>query len=281
MKIATCLLLLGKIVLVVFTVAILFIYPSYTFAAFTITNLSTTTVNSIDDTITVSASASGLQNSTQYLQVLFTKEGTTNYFGFTKNLKDEWYQYKSSPSIGDLNSYFYAFTPVGGAWVGDIQAKVDNNDSSYKGSGTYTIKLAKYISGSPSYATNTMTVTINIAFTPTPTLSPTLTDIPTPTKVPTPTKTSTPSPTEKTSLSPTIKQSLVPTKVLGVSTKSAILILPTITSTKKQKPKVAVEGIQSQQNFLPFFFIGGGVLLIISCGILTFQTKLKGLWKRE
>ena len=128
---------------VVFTSFFLFFSLTKIHAALTITNLSTSTLNGPDDTVTVSASASGLQNSTQYLQVLLTKEGTTNYFGFTKNKKDEWYQYKSSPSVGDLSSYFYNFTPIGGTWMGDIQAKVDINDSSYKGPGTYTVKLAK------------------------------------------------------------------------------------------------------------------------------------------
>ena len=59
------------------------------------------------------------------------------------------------------------------------------------------VKLAKYISGSPSYATNTMTITINIASTPTPIPTTAPTDIPTPTKAPTLTRTPTPIPTEK------------------------------------------------------------------------------------
>ena len=55
----------------------------------TINSVSPTTINSLDDVITVSATASGLSN-VQYLQAVFTKEGetTSNYFGFTKNLAD-------------------------------------------------------------------------------------------------------------------------------------------------------------------------------------------------
>lgn len=127
----------------------------------TINSVSPTTINSSDDVITISATASGLSN-TQYLQAVFTKEGesSSNYFGFTKNLADEWYQYKSSPTDSDLSSYFYSFTPNSGTWSGQLVAKADVNDDGYKGPGNYILKLFKPTSSSVSR--NYQTITINI-----------------------------------------------------------------------------------------------------------------------
>jgi hypothetical protein len=70
-----------------------------------------------------------------------------------------------------------------------------------------------------------------------------------------------------------------PTQVLGISTKSAIVLLSTVTPTKKLYPTAVVKGIESEKIFLPYFFIAGGVLLLFSCGILTFQPQIKQLWK--
>lgn len=268
------------------TVSILFFFSSEkVFAAVSIINISTTTINTVDDVITITATASGLQNNTQYMQVLFSKD-SGGYLGLTKNLQDEWYQYKSSPTTTDFSTYFYSFTPSGGGWSGDIQAKIDTSDSDYKGPGNYTVKLAKYLSSSsPTYSTNTFSITVNIAPPPTETPIPN-----TPTKVPpTPTKniqpTNTPIPlltvkplATTTSLSLTSSKN---GKTLGSSTKSAVLKLATPTSSKKPRPTVKVEGIQDQQDLLPFFFIGGGILLLVACAILTFQSQLRKLWKKE
>lgn len=129
--------------------------------ALTINSVNPQVINSSDDTITISATASGLQN-TQYLQAVFTKDGesSSNYFGFTKNLSDEWYKYKSSPSSDDLSSYFYNFTPISGTWSGQLVVKVDIDDDGYKGPGNYILKLFKPTSS--SYAKFQSLITINI-----------------------------------------------------------------------------------------------------------------------
>jgi hypothetical protein len=282
---AVCLFIRFQITWILFSIiTFFFLFSSPVYAALTITNISPTTVNKIDDTITISASASGLQNSAQYLQVLLTKEGETNYFGLTKNLKDEWNQYKSSPSSSDLASYFFTFTPINGTWFGDIQAKVDAADSGYKGPGNYTVKLAKYITSSASFSTNSMAIAVNIVLTPTPTITPIPTDAPTPTRTPTPMKTPTPTPklNETSTSTPTTKVSpkTSPTNVLGESTTSAT-VQPTGTAVGKPTLATKVAGIQTQQDIVPVIFIGGGILLLISCGILFFQPQLKQLWKKE
>lgn len=132
---------------------------------------------------------------------------------------------------------------------------------------------------------NSATVVPTPTLTPSPTLTPT--KVPTPTKTPTtmPTSIKTPTSTPFVSLTanPTITGKTgkpLPTKVLGSSTKSALLVLPTAKPSKKPSSTVKVERMQTQQDFLPLFFIGGGVLLVIACGILTFQPQLKELWEK-
>ena len=254
------------------------------FAALTITDASPVSISSPDDIITITATASALQNTTQYLQVGLTKEGeSSNYFGFTKNQSEEWFKYKSSPTTSDLNSYFYKFTPVGGVWFGQILAKVDVDDIGYKGAGNYTIKLIKYITSSPSYSSNSATITINIAFTPTPaptnTPTPTSSPTPAPTKTPTPSPSKIPSPTQKPTPTPFLledKEKLTideafPTSVLGESTESE--------SRDGQKSSITtpveeakVLGIQT--NSLSKILISIGVVLLIGCGILFFRTYM-------
>lgn len=122
-------------------------------------------------------------------------------------------------------------------------------------------------------------------FTPSPTLTPTkVPNTPTPTKTPTPTPTtkaaSTPSPTPPPTATGIVKNPS-PTKVLGVSTKSAVMRFSSPTPVKKPSPTVAVQGIQTTFDFVPLFFIGGGILLLLSCAILTFRPQLEKLWKRE
>lgn len=115
---------------------------------------------------------------------------------------------------------------------------------------------------------------------------PTPTRTPTPQNTPTPTKTPTLVPTEKISstptnriLTPTQKQDVTPTRILGLSTKSAALVLMTVTPTKRLDPTVVVKGVEAERPLLPYFFIAGGMLLLLSCGILTFQPQIKQLWK--
>ena len=133
-------------------------------AALTINDVSPTTINSADDVITITATASGLSSSTQYLQAAITRDGSaSNYLGLTKNLSGEWYLYKSSPTTADLSNYFYSFTPTGSTWSGQLQAKIDINDDGFLGPGNYILKLIKYISSSGSYSNNSIAITINVA----------------------------------------------------------------------------------------------------------------------
>lgn len=250
------------------------------FAAVNITGVSSTVVNSQNDIIFITASASGLSSSAQYFQVLFTKSGeSTNYFGLTQNLSGEWYKYKSSPSLtGDLQVYFYNFTPVDGAWAGTISAKLDIDDSGYKGAGNYIVKLAKYItSSSPTYSTNQYTIESDIPTpiptnTPTPTSVPTLIPTSTPSNSPTPTKTLTPT------LTPTKIPTFttIPTSVLGESTQSGEIVSPT--DTESFNENVISNKPKNTTNNLPkILMIIVGIIFSSACAILIFLKWTKKL----
>lgn len=130
-------------------------------AAFNIDSISPATISSPDDVVTLSVSASNLSANTQYLQVAMTKVDQTNYFGFTLNNSNQWQKYKSSPQGSDLTD-FYSFTPQNGTWTGSVQAKIDPQDSGFSGSGTYNLKLLKYITSSPS-SSNVVSLSVNLA----------------------------------------------------------------------------------------------------------------------
>lgn len=258
-----------------------FVKPA--FAAISMTDISSTVINSQDDIVSLTATASGLSSSTQYLQVVFTKEGeATDYLGLTGNQQGEWYKYKSSPSLSeDLQIYFYSFTPVGGAWIGTISAKLDTGDSGFKGQGNYIVKLAKYItSSSPTYSTNQYTLTVNIIPTPTPTPVPTSTPTPTPTptQTPTPTRTPTPSPTQIPTPTLTPKPlissqsaEILPAAILGENTESDSISKNVLISNETKNPNT------NFQKILMFI----GVVFIVICAILTFQRFKKYKLKKD
>ena len=140
------------------------IWPQKISAAFYISGVSGTTINSADEEITISATASGLTTSPQYFQAVFTKkDDTTNYFGFTQNLSGEWYSYKSSPILTDLQNYFYKLDFSGASWSGQLKTKIDTSDDGFKGPGIYLLKLLKHITGSGTASNNSYEININVA----------------------------------------------------------------------------------------------------------------------
>lgn len=134
-------------------------FPAKVFAAFSIENIDPTVITSVDQEIKLFVTASNLTNSTQYFQVAITKEGSSNYFGLTQNNSGGWHVYDSTP---DNMSDLLNFTPVDGAWNGEVNAKLDPNDSGFTGPGVYQVKLLKHISSSGS-SSNSMPITVNIS----------------------------------------------------------------------------------------------------------------------
>ncbi len=142
---------------VLLAVLFLLMVPAKVFAAFQIENISPTEVTSSDQELTLFVSASNLSSSTQYFQVAITKEGNSNYFGYTQNNSGNWNKYASSPDLSSILS----FTPVGGVWNGEIKARLDAGDSGFSGPGTYQVKLLKYITASGTSSNN---FPINVTF---------------------------------------------------------------------------------------------------------------------
>lgn len=229
-----------------------------------------------DEVITLTASSSGFTNGeTIYIKGAFYQEGSTNYFGYTKN-GDNWV--KNGDSTLDQKSIQI------GQWDGSIISKSDFVDSGYKGEGGYKLKIGFYYitsGGNPSsvnWSANSLDINLNepdptLTNTPipTPTSAPTpiSTSPPTPTKMPTPTPSRTPTPTVKPSATPTPK--VLPTSVLGESTQSASIISPTNSKPVNKKNVLISNEIKTSSNNFQKILMIVGVVFVLSCGILIFR----------
>lgn len=279
---------------VVITTLFLFLFSPIKAFAVTI-NLSDIPSSISSDPFTVKVTISGATAGTNYLRVDLYKEGTNNYFGETNN-GQSWY------NSSDGKQYFPATIASGVDWTGTVQARVGSPSSTdYDGQGSYKLRIRRYTSsGNEGAQSNDNSVSIVIVvptITPTPTVTPTPSNTPTPTNAPTPTKTPTPVPTSTPAKTPTpvptnkAGVSLTPVvtstykatsagEVLGSKTQDKIFDLPTPTSVNKPEPTVRVEGIQTEPDNTAFFFIGGGLFLLCSCGILAFWPQIQSLWKK-
>lgn len=213
----------------------------------------------------------GVANGTNYfLRGAFYQSGTTNYCGYTYNGTD-WYNGPYTTNQGWQS--LLPITVQNSSWSGTLQAKLDTSDSGCNMSGTYNFKIQRFTtSGNATFDTqNEQTIAVVIP-TPTPTPSPTPvpTDTPTPTLKPTLAVTLTPTakPTmiKSVSLSPTLVATLsasISGSVLGSSASPTL-----IAGISEKKP----ESI----NILAISSVVGGIILLISCGILFFYKWKKG-----
>jgi len=166
-----------------------------------------------EEEMTITASVSGFTpGETIYIKGAFYQEGSTNYFGYTKN-GDSWI--KNGDTSTSQRSIVVDF------WDGNLSVKSDFADSGYKGEGEYKVKVGFYYTtsggnlSSVNWTSNNVTVSLNEPD-PTPTSTPTPTPTPqptaTPTPTPAPTKSPTPTPTKILTPTPTppAKQDLAP-----------------------------------------------------------------------
>jgi hypothetical protein len=142
-----------------------------------------------DEEITLTASASGFTTGELLLiKGAFYKEGSTNYFGYTKN-GNTWV--KNSTKTTDQRSVNI------GSWDGNVTVKSDYSDSGFSGNGNYLLKVGFYTiakDGDPSsvaWSENSLPVAL---------------EKPPPTQTPAPTQkpTTTPKPTDKPASTSTI-----------------------------------------------------------------------------
>jgi hypothetical protein len=186
-------------------VLLIFPRPAQAARSMTITGNKTSLAN--EDEITVTASVSGFtQGETIYVKGAFNKEGSSNYFGFTKKDND-WI--KNSETTSNQKQI------IPDLWDGTLISKSDFSDSGFVGEGDYLYKMGfYYMTGggslsSVNWSENLLTVHLKPPG-PTPTETPTPTHTPTP--APTAILTSTPIPTT-TPIKSTIQTVISPKKI--------------------------------------------------------------------
>ena len=208
-----------------------------------------------DEEMLITASPSGFATTEAvFIKGAFYQDGSTNYFGLTKN-GDTWIKNGDS-SQNQLQVKI-------GDWDGGVRVKCDFGDSGYKGEGDYKLKLGFYYTtsngtlSSINWSSNVLTVSVSEPD-PTPTVTPQPTTTPTvaPTKTATPTaipiKTSTPTP--KPTASPTVSpeessSSSLSGEVLGLEFDS-----PTPPSTNSKTG--------NKSNIFALVLIGLGIIFV-------------------
>lgn len=223
-----------------------------------------------EEELVVTASASGFtSDETIYLKGAFFEDGSSNYFGYTKNNTDWIKNSASSQSQRQVKL---------SEWDKSLVVKNDGFDTGYKGDKVYKFKVGFYYitSGgnisSVSWSTNVLDIALAY-----------------PTSTPTPQPTSTPAPTH--TQVPTYTQAPSPTvRAVSFSPKSSVTKkTPTKTTTKMD-----VKGAQDENQdntpiptaypsvrgsgfvMPPLLLLLGIVILITGCGILLFRE-----WRKQ
>lgn len=128
--------------------------------------------------VTIDVNLSGLTstscpNGFCYLQTALSSPDPIRYFGFTKNNSGQWYEYISSPTLSYIQSTFFNFQPISGAWSGQLTIKINTESPNYHGPGTYNIKAWRYSGNSNSASGNSNVLTVDMpSSTPTPAPTP-------------------------------------------------------------------------------------------------------------
>ena len=247
-----------KIVATILFIFIFLIFSTTVFAARNLNiSIDKTSLYGEDELVATADQTGFIAGETIYIKGAFYEEGSTNYFGYTKNA-DSWIK-NGDPTISQRSV-------VIGSWDGKLTVKSDLLDTGYKGEGDYLFKVGFYYitgSGNPSsvnWSSNSASLILNEpANTPTLTQAPTNTPTPTAVKTPTPTVTQTPTitstPIVVTPISTTIFASQSAQEILGESTPSADKNITEI--PKKTKSR------SDNFNFLPFIFVIIGSIAVL------------------
>jgi len=216
-----------------------------------------------DEEMAVTASASGFATSEAiFVKGAFYQDGSTNYFGYTKN-GDSWVK------NGESTQNQYQIKTDN--WDGTIHIKCDFGDSGYKGEGDYKFKIGFYYTtsngsfSSVNWSSNVLTVSISEPDpipTDTPSPTPVKTATPTPTSSPTssPTRSPIPKPTPTPKLSPTPLISSESGQILGLESSNSAQTIDTNLASPTPVPKT----LSFDKNLiLPATLIFSGVSLIV------------------
>lgn len=119
-----------------FSLCLFLTFPSSSFAARSVSITGDKSSLFDDEELVLSASMSGfMDGETIYLKGALFKEGSTNYFGYTKN-GDSWI--KNSTTALEQRAVQI------GSFDGSVIVKSDFSDSGYSGAGSYNLKLGFY-----------------------------------------------------------------------------------------------------------------------------------------
>lgn len=201
------------------------------------------------------ASVSGFTNGEKiYIKGAFFKEGTSNYFGFTK-FNDSWIKYsETSTSQREITI---------GPWDLKTNVRADFEDTGYSGKGSYNLKLGFYYQtssglSSVNWSTNNLVINLD-APSPTPTpeeakSSSLVTKSSSPTLTPSSTPKFTPHPTKNPIFD----------KIAGEirSASEYAKFRNSIPEKKAQKAKIL--GAKTESDAMPFWIIAGFLLIIVS-----------------
>lgn len=216
---------------------------------------------------TITASVSGFTDGELiYIKGAFYQDGSTNYFGYTKN-GDNWI--KNGDSTASQKQIKI------GDWNNKIIVESDFSDSGYKGESGYKFKVGFYYVTSGgnlsavNWSSNSLDINLNEPDptpTPTPSLTPTPQNSSTPT--PTPAKSPTPSPKPSTPMPSVLFDDTGSDEaVLGESSGDAILN-PSGTPSGKQNSKSKEIVLSSKENNVGKILVALGFVFILACGIL-------------
>lgn len=266
----------------------LFLSHAYAAFSFSITSVNPASVSSSDQEVTLTINISDLP-SESYFRIAWQESSGKSYFGYIKNNNGDWIKIDSNQ---DCKNYYQVSDLTKQSITIITKIGQDNTPTN----GSYLLKAKRYTATCSSEKdSEPVSIQVNLPIpTPTPTDIPTPTRTPTPTKEPTPTKTPTPTksptatpttatikaitptPTKKTaSTEPSDDNggaviSGYPTAVLGVSTKAD-------TPPPSPTPSLRVASAQSSVSLITFIFCGIGGILLVTCGILVYLKKKKGI----
>ena len=100
--------------------------------------ISNTPSSITDQPFSLNVSISGAQTGTNYLRANLFPTGTTSYFGYT-------YNGSAYINSSDFSQYLPVTIDSSGNWNGSIQAKLDSSLSYFTGSGSYSLKVRRYV----------------------------------------------------------------------------------------------------------------------------------------
>ncbi len=263
------------VILLLFTIYF-FLAASLTFAARNIVISSDKNSLSLDQELVISASASGFTNGEKiYVKGAFFKDGSSNYFGVTKN-NDSWIK-NSTTALNQREI-------IPGVWDNVVIVKPDYSDNGFTGAGEYKFKLGFYYltsagnTSSVNWSSNDLNITINSVPTNIPTVKTNSTSSITKTssssnsKSPTPTKLASGTSIANYPASTQIKKTNQEFDKITHKVRSASEFAKIKPVTREgNKKEVKVLGAK-ESNFAPILFISG--FLFIMAAISMFVLKI-------